>query len=146
MTTAWLLLVALSVPQETPTGKPRVPKDSIELVVVGCLSGRVLAIDDVRQVDVQSGPVIRARSFRLAGKKDVMNIVKEENHRTVEVTGLVKKSALIEPGMRVGNRVRIGGGNPVAGSGSGAPSPGEYMAVLDVSSVQPRGTSCGGGL
>lgn len=145
MTAALLLTVALAAPQETPKGKPRVPKDSIELVVTGCLSGRVIRIDDVRQTDTQSGPDVRARSFRLAGKKDVMEIVKQENHHVVEVTGIVKRSSLVEPGMKIGKRVTIGGGSPMAGSG-GAPSPGEYIAVLDVESVQPRGTSCGGGL
>ncbi len=147
MITALLLAVALVLPQgqEAPKGKPRIPKDSIELVVIGCLSGRVLAIDDVRQTDVESGPVVRARSFRLAGKRDVMNIVKEENHRMVEVTGIVKRSSLIEPGVKIGKRITIGGGNPVAG-GRGAPDPGEYIPVLDLESVQPRGTSCGGGL
>lgn len=145
MITALLVAIALVAPQETPKGKPRIPKDSIELVVVGCLSGRVIAIDDVRQTDVQSGPIVRVKSFRLAGKRDVMDIVKEQNHHIVEVTGIVKRSSLIEPGVRVGKRVTIGGGNPVAGGG-GVPSPAEYIAVLDVESVQPRGTSCGGGL
>ena len=82
-TIALLLAVALAASQDAPQEKPRVPKDSIELVVTGCLAGRVLAIDDVRQVDVQSGPDVRARSFRLAGKRDVMDIVKRENHHLV---------------------------------------------------------------
>ena len=144
MTAALLLVVALSVSQETPQEKPRVPKDSIQVVVIGCLSGRALAVDDVRQTDTESGPVIRAKTFRLAGKKDVMAIVKEENHRIVEVTGIIKKSALIEPGVKLGNRVTVGGGSPVAGGG--VPSPAENIPVMDVESVQPRGTSCGGGL
>lgn len=146
--TTILLLAALSlaVPQETQKEKPRVPSDSVEVVIVGCLTGRVIAVDDVRETDTSRGPIVKAKSFRLAGKKDVMNIVKEENHRIVEITGIVKKSALMEEGMKVGNnRVTIGGGRPVAGS-SGLPSPVEYVPVLDVESVQPRGTSCGGGL
>lgn len=145
MIAALLVAVALSVSQETSQEKPRsVPKDSIQVVVVGCLSGRALAVDDVRQTDTQSGPIIRAKTFRLAGKKDVMAIVKEQNHRIVEVTGIIKKSALIEPGMKIGNRVTIGGGKPTAGGGM--PSPAENIPVMDVESVQPRGTSCGGDL
>ena len=145
MTVALLLALSLAAPQETQKEKPRIPSDSIEIVVVGCVTGRVIAVDDVRDTDTTSGPIIKARSFRLAGKKDVMNIVKDENHHIVEITGIVKKSALTEQGMKVGNnRVTIGGGNPVAGGGA-IPSPVEYVAVLDVESVQPRGTSCGGG-
>jgi len=144
MTAALLLALALAVPQETQKEKPRIPSDSIEVVIVGCVTGRVIAVDDVRQTDTTTGPIIKARSFRMAGKKDVMNIIKEENHHIVEVTGIIKKSALVEPGMKVGNnRITISGGSPVAGGG--IPSPAEYVAVIDVESVQPRGTSCSGG-
>ena len=146
MSLALLLTVALAVPQEKPQEKPKVPKDSIELVVTGCLTGRVLAVDDVRQVDVQSGPIVRSKSFRIAGKKDVMEAVKQENHHLDEVTGLVRRSALIEPGVKIGNRVTIGGGAPVAcGGGGGAPSAGEYIPVLDATSVQFKASSCTGG-
>jgi hypothetical protein len=147
MSLALLLTVALAVPQEKPQDKPKVPKDSIELVVTGCLTGRVLSVDDVREVDVQSGPIVRSKSFRIAGKKDVIEVVKQENHHLVEVTGLVKRSALIEPGVKIGNRVTVGGGPPVAGGGGGmAPSPGEYIPVLDATSVRFKASSCGGGL
>jgi len=147
MMTALMLVLALAAPQEQETkGKPRIPKDSVELVVVGCLSGRVIAIDDVRETDVQRGPIVRAKSFRVAGKGDLMKIVKEENHRVVEVTGIVKRSSLIEPGVKIGKGITIGGGNPVAGGGRAAPIPQEYIPVIDLESVQPRGVSCGGGL
>lgn len=131
--------------QDNPQDRPRVPKDSIQLVVIGCLKGRVLAVSDVRQEDTQSGPIVRARSFRLAGKKDVMSEVKREDRHLVEVTGLVKKSALMEPGIKVGKGIVIGGGQPVAGSGGARPAPSEYLPVLDVASVRLRSTSCSGG-
>ena len=71
------------------------PKDSVELVISGCLKGRVLAVSDVRQTDTQSGPIVKSRSFRVAGKKDIMNEVKENDGHLVEVTGIVKKSSLV---------------------------------------------------
>ncbi len=146
MTTLALLFALMASPQETPQEHPKVPKDSIRLVVTGCLKGRVLAVSDVRQEDTQSGPIVRAKSFRVAGKKDVMNDVKEYDGHVVDVTGIVKKSSLIEPGVRVGKGVTIGGGPPVAGSGSGnAPVPTEYIPVIDVESVRTRATSCGSG-
>ena len=121
----------------------KVPKDSVFLMVSGCLKGRVLAVSDVRQEDTQVGPIVKARSFRLAGKKEVMNDVKENDGHLVDVTGLVKKSSLVEPGMKVGKGVTISGGPPVAGTPGRAPAPSEYIPVLDVDSVRSRATSCG---
>ena len=151
MTTIVLLfllgLMSPSTPaQETPSQeKPRVPKDSIELIITGCLKGRVLAVSDVRSTDVQRSPDVRARTFRLAGKGDVMKDVKREDHHLVEVTGIVKRSDLSDPGINVGKGISVNGGRPVAGSGPGGiPSPAEYVPVLDVSSLRLRSTSCGG--
>ena len=90
-------------PQEE---RPRVPKDSIELVITGCLKGRLLIVSDLRQTDTQAGPIVRAKTFRLAGKGDVMKIVKKEDRHLVDVIGIVKKSALIEPGVKVGKGSR----------------------------------------
>jgi hypothetical protein len=124
--------------------RPKVPKDSLLVTVSGCLKGRVLKASDVRQEDTTSGPVIRNHSFRLAGKKDVMKIVKEDDGRRVEVTGLIRKSALMEPGIKFkGGRVVIGGGTMASGS-SNLPDPAENVLVLDAWTVQAVGGSCGG--
>ena len=139
------LIVALSlvafVPQEGSQEKPRVPKDSVEVVVVGCLTGRALKASDVRQVDTQSGPIVRARSFRLAGKKEVMDDVKREDGHLVEVTGLVRRAALDDRGVTVGKGITIAGGPPVAGR-SQTPAPSNDTVVMDVWSVRLRSTSC----
>ena len=121
------------------------PDDSIELTVIGCLKGRVLTTVAKRQADVESGPFVGERRFRLAGKKDLMKEVKEHDGHLVDVTGIVKKSALIEPGIKVGKSVTIGGGPPVAGSGGTSPIPHEYIPVLDAESVRMRASSCGSG-
>jgi hypothetical protein len=121
---------------------PKVPKDSVQVTVIGCLKGRVLAAADVRQTDVQSGPPVRQHAFRLAGKKDVMKDVKKNDGQRVEVTGLIKKSALIEPGMRFkGGRIVVGGGS--MGTGGRPPDPAEQTVVMDVAAVQAIGGSCG---
>lgn len=145
MTTLALLLALMMSPQETPQEHPKVPKDSIMLVITGCLKGRVIAVSDVRQPDTQAGPIVKAKSFRVAGKKDVMKDVKEYDGHLVDVTGIVKKSSLIEPGIHVGKGVTIGGGPPVAGSGRATPLPTEYIPVIDADSVRTRATSCGTG-
>ncbi len=142
--TALVLALGLGAPQEGKQEKPRVPKDSIELVVTGCLSGRVLAISDVRQTDVASGPDIRSRSLRVAGKKDVMKEIKRENHHLVEVTGIVRRSDLSEPGIHIGKGIVIGGGKPMAGTSGARPAPTEFIPVIDVQSLRLRSTSCAG--
>ena len=122
--------------------RPKVPKDSYLVTVVGCLKGRVLKASDVRQVDTTSGPTIRNSAFRLTGKKDLMNMVKENDGSRVEVTGLIRKSSLMEPGVKFkGGRVVIGGGTMTSGTGS-VPDPSENVLVLDAWSMQALGGSC----
>ena len=147
MTLALIVALGMTAAQENPQERPKVPKDSIQLVVTGCLKGRVLAVSDVRQTDTQSGPIVRARSFRLAGKKDVMKDVKDHDGHLVDITGLMRKSALMEPGVKVGKGIVIGGGPPVAGGAGTRPAPPvESVPVLDVESVRQRASSCGAGL
>jgi hypothetical protein len=90
---AFVLALSGLVPQEPGSQEEKqehkVPKDSVFLMVSGCLKGRVLAVSDVRQADTQVGPIVKSKSFRLAGKKDVMNDVKEYDGHLVDVTGLV---------------------------------------------------------
>jgi hypothetical protein len=141
----WLLasLTVLSAAAPaSPQEKPRVPKDSVEIVVIGCLTGRALKASDVKFVDTTSGPDVRSRTFRVAAKGEVMTDIKRENGHLVEVTGLVKRSALDDTGMKIGKHVEIGGGSPV--SRSGIPSPADSVPVMDVSSVRRRAMSCGG--
>jgi hypothetical protein len=136
-----LAAAPLGVQQE---GHPKVPKDSLLVTVTGCLTGRVLKAADVRQEDTTSGPVIRNHAFRVAGKKDVMKAVKDNDGQRVEVRGLIRKSALMEPGVKyLGGRVVIGGGTMSSGTSS-LPDPAENVLVLDAWSLQALGGSCGG--
>jgi hypothetical protein len=140
-TLALALMLAFGGQQEAAQERPRVPEDSIELVLSGCLKGRVLAVSEGRQVDVQSGPIVRGRSFRLAGKGDLMKEVKREDGHYVEVTGIVKRSALDDKGIKIGKRVAVGSGSPVASTHS-MPNPAANVAVMDISSLRHRSTSC----
>jgi hypothetical protein len=137
---AMFVLLALGAPQEAAQEKPKVPKDSVELTVVGCLKGRVLKTVENRQADVESGPYVGSRSFHLASKKKVTDEIKRQQGHLVEVTGIVKRSSLDDKGITAG-RVAIGGGSPVAGTRS-MPNPADNVIVMDVSSVRLRSTSC----
>ena len=138
---ASLLAAAPLVAQQEE--KPKVPKDSLLVTVMGCVKGRVIRAEDVKQADSTSGITISNHSFRLAGKKDVMETVKENDGKRVEISGLIKKSALIEPGMKFkGGRVVVGGGSPT--TTSSMPDPAENVVVLDAATVQSLGGSCSG--
>jgi hypothetical protein len=138
-----VLALALSAAgfQEAGQERPKVPEDSVELVVSGCLKGRVLSVSETRQTDTQSGPIVRAKSFRVAGNGDLMKLVKKEDGHFVEVTGIVKRSALDDKGIKIGKRVAVGGGSPVAGTKS-IPDPVADVAVMDISALRHRSTSC----
>ena len=90
---------------------------------------------------MQSGPIVRGKSFRLAGKGDLMKEVKKEDGHFVEVTGIVKRSALDSKGVKIGKRVAVGGGSPVAGS---RPSPIRSPTSRSWTSapLRHRSTSC----
>ena len=134
--------LALATAHAEPQEKPRVPEDSVELTVIGCLKGRVLTTVPQREADVQRGPNVGERTFRLNGKRDVMDEVKLRNKQLVEVVGLVKRSSLDDKGIKSG-RVAITGGAPVSGTGHLSTGV-ENTPVMDVSSVRLRETSCGG--
>jgi hypothetical protein len=137
---AALLTLALTA-QVEPQDKPRVPEDSVELTVVGCVKGRAFTSVPQREPDVQRGPNVGQRTFRLAGKKDVMDEVKKLDRRLVEIVGIVKRSALDDTGVKVGG-VSISGGPPVQRSGGGVPTGVDNVPVMDVTSVRQRAASC----
>ena len=134
---ALAVLLAFTVPQEAKQEKPRVPEDSIELTVIGCLTGRALKTVANRQTDVESGPFVGERVFRLAGKKDVMDQVKKNNGRFVEVVGIVRRADLDDKGVQIG-RATVSG----APMDNRLPNPAANVAVMDATSVRARGGSC----
>jgi hypothetical protein len=139
---ALLATAPLAAQQEQE--KPKVPKDSLLVVVTGCIKGRIIRAADVRQTDTTSGYNIRNSTFRLEGKKDVKKQIEGLNEQRAEVTGLIKKSSLIEPGVKFkGGRVVVGGTSPGATPGT-IPSPAENVVVLDAISAVALGGSCGG--
>ena len=131
--------------QETQETLPKLPKDSLLATIEGCLKGRVIRAYDVRQPDTTTGIEIRSKSFRVEGKKDLIADVKKNDGMHVEITGLIKKSALIEPGMKFkGGRVVVGGGTATAGASGmgGAPSPAENVVVIDAVTFRSFGDAC----
>lgn len=148
----WSTIVFVAATLQPQTAEPKkVPEDSVEITATGCLKGRVFTATgrDERdeEIDVKRGPDVTGRSFRLAGPRAVMNEVKKQNGRFVEVVGLVRKTALADsgPGMKVGN-TRILVGAPPSGSGPGGihaevgSVPG--VPVMDATAVRLLSETC----
>src|SRR5688572_16197260 len=149
--TAWMLplfvaaLAVAPVAQE-PEPKP-VPKGSVQLAVNGCLKGRVFTATAPREETMpSSGPDVTGQHFRVAGKKDVMKLVKAHQGHFIEVVGLVKASALADnaAGKRVGNTtIKVGPGprssDPVYRQSGMA---GVDMAVMDLQSLRYLSDAC----
>ena len=137
--TLLMVLLAASIAGAQEQERPRVPDDSIELTVIGCLKGRVLTTVAKRPTDVESGPFVGERRFRLAGKKDLMKEVEKHNRHLVEIVGVVKRSALDDKGVESG-RIGLSGGAP--GAGRGIPNPADNTPVMDISAVRMRSSAC----
>jgi hypothetical protein len=138
---AAVFALALTTAQAEPQEKSRVPEDSVELTVTGCLKGRAFTTISRRAgAEIERGPYVGERTFRLNGKRDVLDEVKKRNRQLVEVVGIVKRSSLDDKGVKSG-RVAISGGSPVAGSGN-IPTGVENVPIMDVSAVRLVATSC----
>jgi hypothetical protein len=128
--------------QDSKQEKPTVPKDSIELTVIGCLKGRVLSTVANRQTDVESSPFVGARTFRLAGKREVIDEVKKHDGHLVEVVGIVKRSALDDKGgVKVGPAT-VRPASPSPSASGRMPNPADNVDVMDATAVRLRSTSC----
>jgi hypothetical protein len=83
------------------------------------------------------------RKIRLEGSKPVLAEIKKHEGSMVEITGLMKQSAMVQPGIGLaGGRVRI---TPVMPAGrTSAPDPGPPPPIIDVESYRLLNSSCPG--
>jgi hypothetical protein len=142
-TLSWFVLGAL--PLTLAAQERKVPKDSVELMVRGCLKGRVLTVTQRggEEDGPLEGPDVTGRHFRVNGPKAVTDEVKKHDRHLVEVVGLVRSIDLADtqPGVRVGG-TRIVIGPSVAGPQGRSPSPGPGVPVMDASSVRFLSNNC----
>jgi hypothetical protein len=138
-----VLILAAAPPQEAGTKK--IPKDSVEVATRGCLKGRMFtAVPPPEGEGVRHGPDITGRHFRLSGPKDVMKSVKEHNGHLVEVVGLIRKSALSDPGIGM----KVGGTRVVIGAPGTDPDRSMYKQPManvdgmDISSIGFLSNDC----
>ena len=117
------------------------PKDSTRLSISGCARGRVFTVG--RDPEHEATFVMElGTKVRLEGDKKVLADIKAHEGSMVEITGLMKQSDVVRPGVGLaGGKVRI---TPVMPSGNGRPGldPGPSPPVLDAESYRLLNASC----
>jgi len=118
-----------------------VPKDSTRLSISGCAHGRVFTVG--RDPEHESiNPVELGTKIRLEGDKKVLAEVKKHEGSMVVLTGLMKQSDVVQPGVGLaGGKIRM---TPVMPSPNGRMpvDPGPSPPILDVESYRLLNTSC----
>jgi hypothetical protein len=122
-----------------------VPKDSARISIPGCAKGTRFIVGRAPAHEPVRAEIAPGRRFRLNGKKPMMEEIKKQEGRMIEVTGLVRQSDLGGPGGIAIGGVRIGGGPPQAGTGGvgdARRNTGSLDAVIDVESWRALAEGC----
>ena len=92
---------------------------------------------------IRSG-IAEGRRFRLSGPEKILDEIKARKGRMIEVTGLVRKSQVEDPGgiKIAGGRIRIGGRAPQSPMADPTRDPAYNQVVLDVEGWRPLAESC----
>lgn len=118
-----------------------VPKDSTRLSISGCARGRVFTVGRDPTHEASGYQLEEGMKIRLEGNKAVLGEIKAQEGSMVEITGLLKRSEAVQPGVGVaGGRIRI---TPVMPAGRSSmrdavPSP----PIVDVESYRLLTPSC----
>ena len=138
---ATVMVLAASSSWPSAQEKP-VPKDSMRLSISGCARGRVFTVDRNPEHEIGGLPTVEYGSkIRLQGKKKLLDEIKVNEKSMVEITGLMKQSDVVQPGVGLaGGRVRIAPAMPM-GRGP-AYDPGPQPPILDIESWRLLNASC----
>lgn len=135
--TAVVVSGGLVLAQEKP-----VPKDSERHMVAGCAYDRLFIVDVSPEHEISRTTLKPGRRLRLGGPKKLLQEIKARQTSMIEVTGLIRKSDLIEEGVSMaGGKVRMTGRSPI-GAPSGPGSSGVTQSVIDVESWRLLNVPC----
>jgi len=136
---ATVVMVAggVALAQEKP-----VPRDSSRLTVAGCAYDRLFIVDVSPEHELPRTELKPGRRLRLSGPKKLLEEIKARKGSVVELTGLMRKSDLIEQGVGLaGGAVRIMPGRSPIGA-TGGPDSTMTQAVIDVESWRLLNAPC----
>ena len=107
--------------------------------ISGCARGRVFTVLKSPEHEWK-GTLEEGMKLRLEGQKKLLEEIKAKEGSMVEITGLMKQSDTVQPGVGLaGGRVRI---SPVMPTGRGNYDPGPTPPVIDIESWRLLNSSC----
>lgn len=113
----------------------------MRLSISGCARGRVFTVDRNPEHETANPTIEYGTKVRLEGQKKLLDEIKARERSMVEITGLMKLSDTVQPGVGLaGGRVRIAPAMPI-GRGAGA-SPGPQPPIMDVESWRLLNADC----
>ena len=115
ITLAMVIACAAAVlAQEKP-----VPKDSERIFIPGCAHNRVFTVGPRREDQPGRSDIAPGMRMLMNGPKKLLNDIKAHESNEIELTGLIRKSDMQQPGVKIGSHVRIGPGPSPTGSNPG---------------------------
>ncbi len=140
---ALLLATMLALPgglvqdQEKP-----VPRDSTRLTVPGCAYDRLFLVEISPEHEMLRTDLKPGRRLRVSGAKKLLEEIKARQGEMVELTGLMRKSDLVEQGIGLaGGKIRIMPGRSPVGA-TGGPDSTMTQAIIDVESWRLLNAKC----
>lgn len=120
-----------------------VKKGEVRVQVPGCAYNRTFITEEAPQSEGVSR-IKPGRRFKMNASKELLNDIKKQTPSMIEITGRIRESDLADTrGIPVGGGVRVGGGPPQAGVGSGpAAMLGYNEAIIDVEAFRLIPQTC----
>jgi Na+/H+-dicarboxylate symporter len=140
MKTLTLTLVLTCVAGVAAQEKP-VPKDSERIFINGCAHNRVFTVGVKREDQPGRSDIASGTRLLMNGPKKLMSEIKANESVEVELTGLVRKGDLQQPGIKIGSHVRIGPGPSPTGSNPGR-NYSSNQIMIDVEGWRPLAGGC----
>jgi hypothetical protein len=109
----------------------------VRLSTAGCARGRVFTVGRDPEHEARGFQLEEGMKVRLEGQKAILKEIKAHEGAMVELTGLMKQSDTVQPGVGLaGGRVRV---TPVMPTGRGLAAP---TPIIDIESWRPLNSSC----
>jgi hypothetical protein len=131
-----VLLGVAALAQEKP-----VPKDSERIFIPGCARNRVFTVGPRREDQPGRSDIAPGTRLLMNGPKKLMEEIKSHQSEEIELTGLMRKSDLKQPGIKIGDHVRIGPGPSPTGANPGRDAY-SNQPMIDVEGWRPLAGSC----